>query len=168
MLLSTVFTLGISILAFYLEPDEMCSNVCIHFYFLFPPDVLSGNQIVHLCIQRDLSEPLSSLPSFLMCVSCVCVVQEAIISPVSPDVLYLFRVQAVCMNDMRSDFSQSMLFRGNTDTHSHKDLTDLKCSRTAATIYYYVIDTSITTCLCNVHSHRLACPVYGLTFVQTV
>ncbi|KAI3369552.1 hypothetical protein L3Q82_007760 [Scortum barcoo] len=37
---------------------------------------------------------------------------EAIISPVSPDVLYLFRVQAVCMNDMRSDFSQSMLFRG--------------------------------------------------------
>uniref|UniRef100_A0A674NU09 protein-tyrosine-phosphatase n=1 Tax=Takifugu rubripes TaxID=31033 RepID=A0A674NU09_TAKRU len=44
---------------------------------------------------------------------------EAIISPVSPDVLYLFRVQAVCMNDMRSDFSQSMLFRGNTLTHTH-------------------------------------------------
>lgn len=39
---------------------------------------------------------------------------EAIISPVSPDVLYLFRVQALCMNDMRSDFSQSMLFRANT------------------------------------------------------
>ncbi|XP_068172147.1 receptor-type tyrosine-protein phosphatase gamma-like isoform X2 [Antennarius striatus] len=39
---------------------------------------------------------------------------EAIISPVSADVLYLFRVQAVCMNDMRSDFSQSMLFRANT------------------------------------------------------
>ncbi|XP_051803954.1 receptor-type tyrosine-protein phosphatase gamma-like isoform X2 [Acanthochromis polyacanthus] len=39
---------------------------------------------------------------------------EAIIAPVSPDVLYLFRVQAVCMNDMRSDFSQSMLFRANT------------------------------------------------------
>ncbi|XP_076739756.1 receptor-type tyrosine-protein phosphatase gamma isoform X3 [Maylandia zebra] len=39
---------------------------------------------------------------------------EAIISPVSPDVLYLFRVQAVCTNDMRSDFSQSMLFRANT------------------------------------------------------
>ncbi|XP_028261737.1 receptor-type tyrosine-protein phosphatase gamma-like [Parambassis ranga] len=39
---------------------------------------------------------------------------EAIISPVSPDVLYLFRVQAVCVNDMRSDFSQSMLFRANT------------------------------------------------------
>ncbi|XP_060897489.1 protein tyrosine phosphatase receptor type Ga [Labrus mixtus] len=39
---------------------------------------------------------------------------EAIISPVSPDVLYLFRVQAACMNDMRSDFSQSMLFRANT------------------------------------------------------
>ncbi|XP_068568705.1 receptor-type tyrosine-protein phosphatase gamma-like isoform X1 [Cebidichthys violaceus] len=40
--------------------------------------------------------------------------QEAVISPVSPDVLYLFRVQAICMNDMRSDFSQSMLFRANT------------------------------------------------------
>ncbi|XP_008299989.1 receptor-type tyrosine-protein phosphatase gamma-like [Stegastes partitus] len=39
---------------------------------------------------------------------------EAVISPVSPDVLYLFRVQAVCVNDMRSDFSQSMLFRANT------------------------------------------------------
>ncbi|KAM7423431.1 hypothetical protein PAMA_011136 [Pampus argenteus] len=39
---------------------------------------------------------------------------EAIISPVSADVLYLFRVQAVCTNDMRSDFSQSMLFRANT------------------------------------------------------
>uniref|UniRef100_A0A8C2XJB8 Protein tyrosine phosphatase receptor type G n=1 Tax=Cyclopterus lumpus TaxID=8103 RepID=A0A8C2XJB8_CYCLU len=39
---------------------------------------------------------------------------EAVISPVSPDVLYLFRVQAICMNDMRSDFSQSMLFRANT------------------------------------------------------
>ncbi|XP_053723308.1 receptor-type tyrosine-protein phosphatase gamma-like isoform X8 [Synchiropus splendidus] len=39
---------------------------------------------------------------------------EAIISPVSPDVLYLFRVQAICTNDMRSDFSQSMLFRANT------------------------------------------------------
>uniref|UniRef100_A0A7N6BU88 protein-tyrosine-phosphatase n=1 Tax=Anabas testudineus TaxID=64144 RepID=A0A7N6BU88_ANATE len=39
---------------------------------------------------------------------------EAIISPVSTDVLYLFRVQAVCMHDMRSDFSQSMLFRANT------------------------------------------------------
>uniref|UniRef100_H3D9S4 Protein tyrosine phosphatase receptor type Ga n=1 Tax=Tetraodon nigroviridis TaxID=99883 RepID=H3D9S4_TETNG len=34
---------------------------------------------------------------------------EAVISPVSPDVLYLFRVQAICRNDMRSDFSQSML-----------------------------------------------------------
>ncbi|CAL8335776.1 unnamed protein product [Merluccius merluccius] len=39
---------------------------------------------------------------------------EAVISPVSPDVLYLFRVQSVCTNDMRSDFSQSMLFRANT------------------------------------------------------
>ncbi|KAJ8409305.1 hypothetical protein AAFF_G00235030 [Aldrovandia affinis] len=39
---------------------------------------------------------------------------EAVITPVSPDVLYLFRVQAVCRNDMRSDFSQSMLFRANT------------------------------------------------------
>ncbi|KAM9799687.1 receptor-type tyrosine-protein phosphatase gamma-like isoform 1-T1 [Syngnathus typhle] len=39
---------------------------------------------------------------------------EAVISHVSAEVLYLFRVQAVCANDMRSDFSQSMLFRANT------------------------------------------------------
>ncbi|XP_016423543.1 receptor-type tyrosine-protein phosphatase gamma [Sinocyclocheilus rhinocerous] len=39
---------------------------------------------------------------------------EVVITPVSPDVLYLFRVQAVCLNDKRSDFSQSMLFRANT------------------------------------------------------
>ncbi|XP_062842418.1 receptor-type tyrosine-protein phosphatase gamma isoform X2 [Trichomycterus rosablanca] len=39
---------------------------------------------------------------------------EAFIKPVSPDVLYLFRVQAMCLNDKRSDFSQSMLFRANT------------------------------------------------------
>ncbi|KAI7794769.1 putative receptor-type tyrosine-protein phosphatase gamma [Triplophysa rosa] len=39
---------------------------------------------------------------------------EALITPVSSDVLYLFRVQAVCLNDKRSDFSQSMLFRANT------------------------------------------------------
>ncbi|KAA0707965.1 Receptor-type tyrosine-protein phosphatase gamma [Triplophysa tibetana] len=39
---------------------------------------------------------------------------EALIAPVSSDVLYLFRVQAVCLNDKRSDFSQSMLFRANT------------------------------------------------------
>uniref|UniRef100_A0A674EX71 protein-tyrosine-phosphatase n=1 Tax=Salmo trutta TaxID=8032 RepID=A0A674EX71_SALTR len=43
---------------------------------------------------------------------------EAVITPVSPDVLYLFRVQAVCMNDMRSDFSQSMLFRGDSSSLS--------------------------------------------------
>lgn len=47
-----------------------------------------------------------------------CVLQEAVITPVSPDVLYLFRVQAVCMNDMRSDFSQSMLFRGDSSSLS--------------------------------------------------
>lgn len=51
----------------------------------------------------------------LLCFWFMCFLQEAVISPVSPDVLYLFRVQAVCMNDMRSDFSQSMLFRGNAD-----------------------------------------------------
>ncbi|KPP65848.1 receptor-type tyrosine-protein phosphatase gamma-like [Scleropages formosus] len=39
---------------------------------------------------------------------------RAVITQVSPDILYLFRVQAVCVNDMRSDFSQSMLFRANT------------------------------------------------------
>ncbi|KAK2505513.1 hypothetical protein MC885_015978 [Smutsia gigantea] len=37
---------------------------------------------------------------------------KAIISHVSPDSLYLFRVQAVCRNDMRSDFSQTLLFQG--------------------------------------------------------
>uniref|UniRef100_A0A8D2I7E6 Uncharacterized protein n=1 Tax=Urocitellus parryii TaxID=9999 RepID=A0A8D2I7E6_UROPR len=39
---------------------------------------------------------------------------KATISHVSPDSLYLFRVQAVCRNDMRSDFSQTMLFQANT------------------------------------------------------
>ncbi|XP_045146062.1 receptor-type tyrosine-protein phosphatase gamma [Echinops telfairi] len=39
---------------------------------------------------------------------------KATISQVSPDSLYLFRVQAVCRNDMRSDFSQTMLFQANT------------------------------------------------------
>lgn len=38
--------------------------------------------------------------------------QKAVISNVSPDVLYLFRVQAVCQHDLRSDFSQTLLFRG--------------------------------------------------------
>ncbi|KAK2091618.1 hypothetical protein P7K49_030902 [Saguinus oedipus] len=37
---------------------------------------------------------------------------KATISHVSPDSLYLFRVQAVCRDDMRSDFSQTMLFQG--------------------------------------------------------
>lgn len=40
--------------------------------------------------------------------------QKATISHVSPDSLYLFRVQAVCRNDMRSDFSQTMLFQGKS------------------------------------------------------
>ncbi|XP_015666691.1 receptor-type tyrosine-protein phosphatase gamma [Protobothrops mucrosquamatus] len=44
---------------------------------------------------------------------------KAIISHVSPDILYLFRVQAVCRNDMRSDFSQTMLFQGNTIQNSY-------------------------------------------------
>ncbi|KAM8931071.1 receptor-type tyrosine-protein phosphatase gamma isoform 2-T2 [Pelodytes ibericus] len=39
---------------------------------------------------------------------------KVIINHVSPDILYLFRVQAVCRNDMRSDFSQTMLFQDNT------------------------------------------------------
>ncbi|MEE6501867.1 hypothetical protein FKM82_004344 [Ascaphus truei] len=39
---------------------------------------------------------------------------KAIINHVSPDILYLFRVQAVCRTDMRSDFSQTMLFQANT------------------------------------------------------
>lgn len=43
--------------------------------------------------------------------------QKAIISHVSPDILYLFRVQAVCRNEMRSDFSQTMLFQGKKPTY---------------------------------------------------
>uniref|UniRef100_A0A667YW42 Receptor-type tyrosine-protein phosphatase gamma n=1 Tax=Myripristis murdjan TaxID=586833 RepID=A0A667YW42_9TELE len=39
---------------------------------------------------------------------------KAVITNVSPDILYLFRVQAVCSQDLRSDFSQTLLFRGNT------------------------------------------------------
>nr|XP_023664558.1 receptor-type tyrosine-protein phosphatase gamma-like isoform X1 [Paramormyrops kingsleyae] len=39
---------------------------------------------------------------------------EAIITHVNPDNLYLFRVQAVCQKDLRSDFSQSIVFRANT------------------------------------------------------
>ncbi|KAG8435853.1 hypothetical protein GDO86_007079 [Hymenochirus boettgeri] len=39
---------------------------------------------------------------------------KAVINHVSPDILYLFRVQAVCLNDLRSDFSQTMLFQANT------------------------------------------------------
>uniref|UniRef100_A0A3B5B4P3 protein-tyrosine-phosphatase n=1 Tax=Stegastes partitus TaxID=144197 RepID=A0A3B5B4P3_9TELE len=39
---------------------------------------------------------------------------KAVITNVSPEVLYLFRVQAVCQHDLRSDFSQTLLFRANT------------------------------------------------------
>uniref|UniRef100_A0AAY4BV55 protein-tyrosine-phosphatase n=1 Tax=Denticeps clupeoides TaxID=299321 RepID=A0AAY4BV55_9TELE len=39
---------------------------------------------------------------------------EAVISPVSPYLLYLFRVQAVCRSELSSDFSRSILFRANT------------------------------------------------------
>ncbi|XP_040015515.1 receptor-type tyrosine-protein phosphatase gamma isoform X2 [Xiphias gladius] len=39
---------------------------------------------------------------------------KAVITNVSPDFLYLFRVQAVCQHDLRSDFSQTLLFRANT------------------------------------------------------
>uniref|UniRef100_A0A3B4AWY1 Receptor-type tyrosine-protein phosphatase gamma n=1 Tax=Periophthalmus magnuspinnatus TaxID=409849 RepID=A0A3B4AWY1_9GOBI len=39
---------------------------------------------------------------------------QAVITNVSPDILYLFRVQAVCQHDLRSDFSQTLLFRANT------------------------------------------------------
>ncbi|XP_043933449.1 receptor-type tyrosine-protein phosphatase gamma [Protopterus annectens] len=39
---------------------------------------------------------------------------KAVINHVSPDILYLFRVQAVCKNDLRSDYSQTMLFQANT------------------------------------------------------
>ncbi|XP_066520016.1 receptor-type tyrosine-protein phosphatase gamma isoform X2 [Hoplias malabaricus] len=39
---------------------------------------------------------------------------RAVITRMSPDVLYLFRVQALCPRDQRSDFSQNLLFRANT------------------------------------------------------
>ncbi|CAB1315296.1 unnamed protein product, partial [Coregonus sp. 'balchen'] len=39
---------------------------------------------------------------------------KAVITQVSPDILYLFRVQAVCQRDLRSDFSQTLLLRANT------------------------------------------------------
>ncbi|XP_026866754.2 receptor-type tyrosine-protein phosphatase gamma isoform X1 [Electrophorus electricus] len=39
---------------------------------------------------------------------------RAVITRMSPDVLYLFRVQALCQRDQRSDFSQTLLFRANT------------------------------------------------------
>uniref|UniRef100_A0A3B4C472 protein-tyrosine-phosphatase n=1 Tax=Pygocentrus nattereri TaxID=42514 RepID=A0A3B4C472_PYGNA len=39
---------------------------------------------------------------------------EAVITRMFPDVLYLFRVQALCQRDQRSDFSQTLLFRANT------------------------------------------------------
>uniref|UniRef100_A0A8C1XKX5 protein-tyrosine-phosphatase n=1 Tax=Cyprinus carpio TaxID=7962 RepID=A0A8C1XKX5_CYPCA len=41
-------------------------------------------------------------------------INKAVITLVSPDVLYLFRVQAVCQRDQRSDFSQTLLFKANT------------------------------------------------------
>ncbi|XP_067089755.1 receptor-type tyrosine-protein phosphatase gamma [Osmerus mordax] len=39
---------------------------------------------------------------------------KAMVTHVSPDILYLFRVQAVCQQDLRSDFSQTLLFSANT------------------------------------------------------
>ncbi|KAL2090619.1 hypothetical protein ACEWY4_012882 [Coilia grayii] len=39
---------------------------------------------------------------------------RAVITHVSSDILYLFRVQAVCQKDLRSDFSQTLLFKANT------------------------------------------------------
>lgn len=72
-----------------------------------------------LCLRAPGEPNTARISSVCTCV-CVCVFQEAVIKPVSPDVLYLFRVQAVCLNDKRSDFSQSMLFRGKcAHTHTH-------------------------------------------------
>ncbi|XP_063072272.1 receptor-type tyrosine-protein phosphatase gamma [Engraulis encrasicolus] len=39
---------------------------------------------------------------------------RAVITHVSSDILYLLRVQAICQKDLRSDFSQTLLVRGNT------------------------------------------------------
>lgn len=109
---------------------------------------------------------LEDLADFV-CVYVVFVVQEAIISPVSPDVLYLFRVQAVCMNDMRSDFSQSMLFRGNTLTHTHTLLRPqvlMNCRHIISNVMKNV-NMSVSTYLFHVHSPLSTCCKYCLTFV---
>lgn len=41
--------------------------------------------------------------------------QRAVITHMSPDALYLFRVQALCQRDQRSDFSQTLLFKGKNN-----------------------------------------------------
>ncbi|KAB0379046.1 hypothetical protein FD755_010624, partial [Muntiacus reevesi] len=88
----------------------------------FRPQQDLNNRVVYKSAVRDawnhdmtdfLENPLGTeaskahAPPFLP-------LQKATISHVSPDSLYLFRVQAVCRNDMRSDFSQTMLFQANT------------------------------------------------------
>lgn len=98
------------------------------FHFMIQTCVKRGHTSV--CVRMYLDGPEDWTPPIidqaiggpflfnrkLCCLDCV--LQEAIITPVSSDVLYLFRVQAVCLNDKRSDFSQSMLFRG-TPGYTH-------------------------------------------------
>lgn len=91
-----------------------------------------------LCLRAPGEPNTARISSVCTCV-CVCVFQEAVIKPVSPDVLYLFRVQAVCLNDKRSDFSQSMLFRGKcAHTHTRARL----CSYTLSIRHIHVFALS--------------------------
>ncbi|KAG9337511.1 hypothetical protein JZ751_028702 [Albula glossodonta] len=66
------------------------------------------HQFCHTHQHRSTTFIVLGCEDFKLCV------REAVITHVSPDVLYLFRVQAVCQKDMRSDFSQTLLFRANT------------------------------------------------------
>lgn len=100
-------------------------------YFSFVAEAISKNiphkslfpLNVYLCVVRKApSLPLSFVLALSQCAACrvlytglMCarfLSQKAVIASVSPDVLYLFRVQAVCQHDLRSDFSQTLLFRG--------------------------------------------------------
>lgn len=65
---------------------------------------------IHLHIKTLCTICLHVVLSVYVCASFL--LQKAVITNVSPDILYLFRVQAVCQHDLRSDFSQTLLFRG--------------------------------------------------------
>lgn len=78
---------------------------------------------VHTFI-RYVASLLQVIVSVFVCASLL--LQKAVITNVSPDVLYLFRVQAVCQHDLRSDFSQTLLFRGTRSKPSTQSLHNFK------------------------------------------